>query len=418
MNRRIRTILTFVGIMVIQFILQAGNAIAGPDVDWSKLYGTKNSEEDILSMQETNDGGFILAGRQLLFSGDSATGEKTFLIKTDAIGNTIWTRTFGENYDSYAASVRQTRDGGYVLAGYISTEIGEYNIWLMRTDENGNLIWNRSFGGNGEDKAVSVIQTDDGGYMLTGYMTYKRNDPEKGYEYGDLDIWLIKTDENGLHEWNRSFGGRQNEMPDSLEQTFDGGFIISAWTESYGNSHVNGWLIKIDGKGIEQWNRTLDGDYLTIVRPTGDGGYITAGYSYIDFSILHIIDVFSMSKALLIKTNGEGNVQWKKTFYGYMALSACQTSDNGYIISGKSYPFFFMGEKKDDERAWVIKTDADGNILWSMSPGENNYIASSIHQTKDRGYVISGSTATYAMGYKPDAWLMKLKAENETTKKK
>ncbi len=413
-NNRKHNIMKFIGIIALQIIILAGIAYAMPVVEWSRTYGGAGSDEDVLSVQQTKDGGYILAGKQQLWAGDSAIGEKALLIKTDANGNELWIRTFGENW-SGASSVQKTRDGGYILTGYTtSSERGE-NIWLIKTDENGNLLWSKEFGGKAEDRAISVQQIKDGGFILIGYKTYEKVEPEPlVYRAGDIDIWLIKTDENGNEQWNRLLGGTSTEKPSSVTQTSDGGFIISAWTSSYGDSNINGWLVKTDNNGIELWNRTFSRDLLSSVLQIKDGGYILSGYSMFGFSLVGLHINIVRSETWLIRTDADGNTLWKKTFGGYMAWSVQQTMDSGYILAGNRQDLrsALIG---GDKHVWILKTDADGNEMWTMTPGGKNYIASSVRQTEDGGYVIAGSTDLYAMGRKTDAWLIKVSGEPDGT---
>lgn len=412
-NKRSISIL-FVWIIAFQIILLTGIAFAKPVVEWNKTFGEADNDEAALSVAQTEYGGYIVAGKQ--FSGyGTGVEEKALLIKTDANGNKEWIRTFGEG--SGVSSVQQTRDKGYILTGYTtSSERGDIDIWLLKTDENGNSIWNKTFGEKGYDIGVSGQLTKDGGYILTGIITRERVDPEPSYSTGDYDILLIKTDENGNQQWNRTFGGKKNEVPDSLMQTSDGGFIIAAWTESYGNKSINGWLIKTDINGLEQWNKVLDENYPTSVQQTEDNGYIIAGYSTFDLYIMRL-SLYESRDAWLIKTDGNGNTEWKKTFSGYMPYSVRQTKDNGYIVAGESYPSFWKGQYIwRTNGAWVLRTNEKGEELWSLLPGDTNYIASSILQTEDGSYVLAGSTESYAMGRKSDAWLMKLREVPQTEK--
>lgn len=395
-------------------LLLMGITSATPVVEWDKTFGEAGNDEAALSVAETEDRGYIIAGKQLVFEGDSVTGEKALLIKTDANGNKIWIKTFGEigGSGSGATSVQQTKEKEYILAGYTtSSENGVLDIWLIKTDENGNLMWSKTFGGKSEDRAVSVSLTKDGGYMITGYTTHERDDPEPDYSTGDLDILLIKTDENGTQQWIRQFGEKRNEMPASAMQTSDGGFIITGWAEA--DRGLNGWLIKTDDKGIENWKRTFSKDLPSFVQQTKDNGYIIAGNSMSGFGFLHN-DISSSSEAWLIRTDLEGNTLWKKKFADHIPWSVWQTRDGGFIVAGNSYPGYFMGQERGEDYAWILRTDKRGNELWKMSPGGKNFIASSIRQTEDGGYMVAGTTDMYAMGRKTNAWLMKLREEPQT----
>ncbi|MDY6864928.1 MAG: hypothetical protein SVY15_03010 [Halobacteriota archaeon] len=153
-------------------------------------------------------------------------------------------------------SAQQTKDGGYILAGYTeSYGAGNKDAWLIKTDSNGNEEWNRTFGGEGGDAAFSILQTADGGYILAG--------GTGSYDAGMIDAWLIKTDSNGNEEWNRTYGGRDYDLGMSARQTKDGGYILVGYTESYGAGKEDAWLIKTDKNGNEEWNRTFGGEIMT-----------------------------------------------------------------------------------------------------------------------------------------------------------
>lgn len=423
---------TVIWIITSYIILLAGIASATPVVEWDKTFGEAGNDEAALSVEETEDGGYIIAGMQ--FAGYGMEIEElrhnALLIKTDENGNQVWIRTFGEVGGSEASSVQQTKERGYIITGSTtSSERGDLDIWLIKTDENGNLIWNKTFGGKSEDKGLSIQLAKDGGYILTGYVTHERVDPEPWYGNLDYDILLIKTDKDGNQQWNRTFGGDKYEVPNSVIQTSDSGFIIAAGIYSneynilnnwivYGkNNNNNGWLIKTDNNGLEQWNRVLDENILTSIHQTKDNGYIIAGYSMFDFGNMKLIH-YDFRNAWLIKTDGLGNTEWKKTFGGYLPRSVRQTNDSGYIVAGNTYPRLLTGQYRRDEKAWLLRTDEKGEELWSLLPGGRNYIAYSIRQTEDGSYVVAGTTDLYAMGRKPDAWLMKLREEPQTEPEK
>jgi hypothetical protein len=185
-----------------------------------------------------------------------------------------WNVTFGGTDWDLADSVQQTLDGGYILTGGTrSYGAGSTDFWLVKTDPSGNHEWNKTFGGTSYEWAFSVQQTSDGGYILAGYM----------YSYGaaDYDFWLVKTDPSGNHEWNKTFGGTSGDRAFSVQQTSDGGYILAGDTKSYGAGYSDFWLVKTDPSGNHEWNKTFGGtswDYASSsVQQTSDGGYILAG---------------------------------------------------------------------------------------------------------------------------------------------
>ncbi len=252
----------------------------------------------------------------------------------------------------------------YTWESIESTEVGVMEAATSKASSQVTAeSWNKTFGGAGSDWANSVQQTSDGGYILAGYT--------ESYGAGGSDAWLIKTDSEGRETWNRTFGGANQycyEEINSVQQTSDGGYILAGTTESFGATYRNAWLIKTDSDGNEIWSMTFGKvgnleDEANSVQQTSDGGYILAGVAR-TYSAL-------MSDAWLMKTDCDGREIWNKTFgvplYGdeihsiQDARSVQQTSDGGYILAGQAF-HHFDEEGKSDIDAWLIKTDANGDV--------------------------------------------------------
>ncbi|UCG69137.1 MAG: hypothetical protein JSV09_15355, partial [Thermoplasmata archaeon] len=342
------------------------------------------------SVQQTSDGGYIIAGQKNV----AVFNYDAWLIKTDENGTEEWNKTFGGSSADYGFSVQQTSDGGYIIAGQtFSFSVGSYDAWLIKTDENGNEEWNNSFGGGSGDYGYSVQETFDGGYIIGG-TTYS-------YGAGDMDLWLIKTDNIGNEEWNQTFGTFEEEEGNEAIQTFDGGFAIIGYTLGGGGSNI-AWLIKTNVTGDEEWNKTYGGtsnDNVDSIKQTSDGGFIIGGYTS-SFGAVS-------SDAWLIKTDIDGNEEWNETYGGVssdVAYLVLETSDGGFFMAGYTRSFGTGGSD-----FWLIKTENNGDEIWNATyGGGQNEIAYSAQQTFDNGFVITGYTNSWSGNY--DVWLIKINA--------
>ena len=332
------------------------------------------------SVQQTTDDGYIITGEM---------DRDVWLLKTNSNGDSLWSKTFGGNTIDKGYSVQQTTDGGYIITGYTwSFGNGNSDVWLIKTDSQGNEEWEKTFGNSYSNEGYSVQQTTDGGYIITGYYVAAGNIE---------DLWLIKTDSQGNEEWNKTFGGSEVDKGYSVQQTTDGGYIITGYTWSFGNGNSAVWLIKTDSQGNEQWNKTFGGAYNQYgrsVQQTTDGGYIITG---------HYVAAGNIEDLWLIKTDPQGNEEWNQTFGGSevdWGYSVQQTTDDGYIITGKTRSF---GNGNND--VWLIKTDPQGEEEWNQTfGGSESDEGRSVQQTTDGGYIIIGSTTSSSGS---NLWLIK-----------
>jgi len=366
---------------------------------WETTFGGASADVGE-SVQQTTDGGYIITGLTHSY-GNGYGYSDVYLLKTDVYGVEQWSQTLGgTNYEA-GYSIQQTTDGGYIITGGKGGGNGNSeDVYLIKTDVNGVELWSQTFGGTGEDYCFSVQQTTDGGYVITG--------DTDSYGNGSYDVYLIKTDVNGVELWSQTFGGPYYDEGKSVQQTTDGGYIITGITGEWGFGNV--YLIKTDGSGIEQWSQTFGAstvnDWGQSVQQTTDGGYIiTGGTGGIGGASLNSEDVY------LIKTDGSGIEQWSQTFGGTgsgAGGSVQQTTDGGYIITG--YTTSFVNGSRD---VYLIKTDGSGIEQWSQTfGGTDDDEGKSVQQTTDGGYIITGTTGGWGFS---NVYLIKTDANGNAT---
>lgn len=362
---------------------------AQPDSLWSRAFGG-SSGDACYSVRQTSDGGYILAGTTQSFG---AGGIDFWLVKTDENGIGLWSRTFGGVTFEYCYAVRQASDAGYILVGSTASfGAGNFDFYVVKTDANGDTLWTRTFGGTSTEVCRSIEQTSDGGYILGGN-TYS-------YGVGYDDFWLWKIDANGNPLWSRTYGGPYNEVCYSVARTSDGGYIAGGHTNSFGAGSNDVWVVKISAGGDSLWSQTYGGndyEYCYIIRQTSDGGYIVGGSTGSFGAGGH--DIW------LIKTDPNGNALWTRTFGGSehdRCLSIEQVSDGGYILAGNTASF---GAGSGD--FWLLRVGINGDSLWSRTfGGSNGEECHDFQVTSDGGCILAGHTWSFGAG-SDDFWLVR-----------
>ncbi|MCP1298066.1 T9SS type A sorting domain-containing protein [Chryseobacterium sp. S0630] len=350
-----------------------------------------------------------------------------WIIKFDFNGNIQWQKLLGGSQAELFHSIWETSDGGYILAGGSSSADGDLtsnngfeDYWIVKLDSTGDIEWQKSIGGSDRDIAKDILQTSDEGYIIAG--TSYSNDGDVLGSHGGSDIWIIKTNSTGNVQWQKSLGSSSAEQVQSIQQTSDNGYIIAATTgniadgdvtQIYGGSDY--WIIKLDSYGNLQWQKSLGGtgfDTANSIQQTFDGGYIVAGIYE------RSIYPYPLSSDYgIIKLASNGDVQWQKFFGGNKsdgAKSIQQTSDGGYIIAGlsNSNNGDVLGNHGNTD-AWIIKTDNTGTLQWQKSLGGN---AETIRKTVDGGFIIIGYSSSTNGDVSEnhgniDGWIVKLSPE-------
>lgn len=343
-----------------------------------------------------------------------------------------WRQSAGSGYEEFAYSMDRTLDDGYVFAGWSINPVshGGRDYQVTKVDNKGKVQWQRWYGGTFHDEAKCIRSTSDGGYIVAGYSS--SNDSDVTGHHGNVpigDCWIIKIDSSGNLLWQKSVGGSQEDAAVSICEASDGGYVFVGTTASSANGDISDSLkyqsmlfVKLSSKGALEWVRTLSpfgGQRAFCIEPTSDNGFIVTGES-----------AGSNNDAVVLKLNNVGDTLWARKYggglYDYL-FSVKQTADSGYICAGHSsssdrdlsHNFGQPGSATYD--AWFLRLDANGDRIWSRSYGgfDQDFI-SSIKLTPDGGFIAAGETSSAAddiKGYHgpegSDGWIVKLNADGD-----
>ncbi len=403
-----------------------------PEIIWQKCYGGSGSEI-ASSINSTIDNGFVVAG--LSYSPDDDFGisrgyQDYSIFKIDSTQEIEWQKLYGGSNWDYGKSVVQTPSGNYLITGYvystdldISSPLGGTDVWTLLLDDEGNLLWEKTFGGSSDDFANCVINTADENFVIAG-STYSTDQDVTG-NHGGEDLWVFKIDIEGNLIWQKCLGGSEREEAYSIEQTFDGGYIVAGYTESSdgdvedNNGEQDYWLVKLDSDGNIEWEENYGGtnfDHANSVRQTSDGGFIMAGEVHSSN-----IDVTGFNGGLtdfwVVKTDSIGNIAWQVCLGGsaFDDGKAVSIVDDGYVICGGSdSDDMDVSENKGENDYWVVMLDTLGLIKWEKSlGGSETETAFTLQSSTDAGVVIAGFTesndgdVTGNHGFY-DMWIVKL----------
>lgn len=353
-------------------------ATAAPAEQWNRSFG--GDGEDISRyVQQTSDGGYVIAGTTIPYGKGMEGYHDAWLIKVDKNGNMQWNKTFERIYAGLGYFTRQTSDGSYVLSGSAlpsdyAFPSGYSEPWLIKIDKNGNVIWKKGYDKITHEDYLKyrAERTSDEGYII-GDTAWHEIGGYEGLLLIDNDIRLTKYDINGKQQWNCTFGQKNSsEILDplfgSFKQAPDGGYVIaSSINLKETNTNRDIWLIKTNGNGQEQWNKTYDGhldDSAASISVTSDNGYVMAG-KYTE-SCSYRTD----GSAFILKTDSAGNQEWIKIFSNCTLYSVQQTSDGGYVAAGVK-----------SKNAWLVKLAGNGEGIEHMEKQESGF-----GQTKNYTY--------------------------------
>lgn len=348
------------------------------EIEWSRTFD-ENEKSIAYCVRETSDGGYVLTG---LWRSVGKNTNRIYLLKLDGNGNEAWLRFLGGSIGGWGECVIETSDGGYVLTGIdVNLDGGNgADVFLAKTDAMGNEQWFRTFGGTSQDYGRCVQETRDGGFIVCG--------DTGSFGAGGRDAYLIKTGPRGEEVWSRPLGGDDTDYGTAVQQTLDGGYVVTGGTSSFGINGIKVYLAKVDQKGNDQWFRTYGGDGYSWgkdILVTRYNEFVIAGDGE--------RDQIAERGIYLFKTDTMGDEIWSRWFdgpYSGYASSVKETHEGGYLLTGASLlPY------AEPYKIHVMKTDSSGTEIWSQkfndSKSSEGY---SICQTRDGGYVLAGQTKT------------------------
>ncbi|MEA1962043.1 MAG: hypothetical protein U9N81_12385 [Bacillota bacterium] len=367
-------------------------ASAGESLDilWSKDYGG-NGAESIQCVHQTADGGYIFAG----YTYSYGEGQRDmFLVKTDLQGEMEWKKTYGGSGDDSANWVEQTKDGGYILAGYTKEKYeDERNIYVVKVDANGKEKWDRELGGKKFEEASCVRQTKDGSFIVSGYTD--------SFGAGGRDAYLANLNEDGVLVWQKTYGGTGSDGVSRVIQTKDRGYLLTGYSDSYGAGGRDVFVVKTDAHGSLVWKQTFGGtgtDSGNTLIQTSKDDYLVLGYQYTQST--------GGTDIYLVRIDEQGSKIWDKT-YGLNTdnngLSVQEMSDGKFIVLGNTYAYGLS-----TSGTYLIKTDASGNVLQDKTFGNIGPDTTFWGEfTTYNGYIIGGMKNVGSPGGN-NAFLMKL----------
>ena len=363
----------------------AATAFGQPNLLFNNHFGNELGDFGN-QVEQTDDGGFIITGIHNL--GGYPVPEQLYLVKTDAQGNFTWSHTYGGEVSATGHSVRQTDDGGYIITGIVDEGIyGLYgNLYIVKTDASGDSLWTHSFNWGEIDTGFEVVIDDDGGYVIAGVH-------DGGFTSPNGDMLLMKLDQNGNQVWMQTYDNAGRDCAYSMDKTSDGGFILGGATreDPYGG-YGEIYLLKTDSEGEMLWDRNFGDGTITSVKQASDGGYILGGVTGRNYA--------NMEDMFIIKTDSEGVREWQKiwgTAYVEFGLSVIETADGGYLLSGINH---------------LIKFDSVGRIT-GINEVPMQVSARNIQNTSDGNFIITGSSLLQSYGMN-DVSLLKIDDQLET----
>ena len=358
------------------------------------------------TISTTVNGGYLIAG-DIYKENDTVD---YFVAKVSASNVLLWQKTYGGSGHETPNKILNTSDGGFLLLGYSNSSDGDVSgnkgwddCWLLKLDENGNILWDRNFGGTSRDLGNNILPTKDGGFLIAA--TSKSTDGDVSGNHGGNDFWLLKINAEGSIEWENTYGGSEDETFSDIKQLNDTSFLLLGSSRSsdgdvganYGGKDY--WLVKIDTTGALFWERNYGGsesDNGAAIALKNDGGFVIGGSS--KSSDGDVSKNLGLDDFWVFSCNAAGNIQWQRSYGGSKndVLKELKRMEDGYLLTGYSFSYDInVTDNHGSSDMWVVKTYNNGQINWSRSLGGSEAdAANAMVFSKDFGYLIAGYTAS------------------------
>ena len=391
---------TFLKITLLTFFLFSlsgfSKIVAQPNVEWELTYGGSNTE-NAEAIQPTSDGGYIVISYSTSSDGPVGTnrgGKDAWITKLEPFGQIAWSKSFGGSEDDFPRAVRETPDGGFIVVSGTESDdfdIGENNgvwdIWVVKLNALGDLMWEKNYGGSETDYPTDVLNTPDGGYLVLGYTT--SNNQDVSANYGANDVWILKLNGEGVLEWEKNYGGSATDLPIKIFAKDNGSYVVGAYTLSQDGDvstnmgSLDYWIFQINSSGQLEWEQSFGGsgnEVSTDMTRSSDGGFIlTGGATSMDGDVSGNTDEHN---PWVIKIDADGNLIWEKIFEDIDVLSA---SNMTTLLDGK----YIMTDDQDH----IYQIDEDGNLDWKTTLSNPLYSSVEffdVEPTPDNGFILTG----------------------------
>lgn len=397
--------------------------LGGPSIEWQKDLG--GSEDDFpFSIASTADGSSVIAGNTRSRSSGDVPATKgnpdswfidAWVVKLSIDGNKLWSKNYGGSGTDAATSIRATRDGGFIIAGFTNSTDGDLaniqahgnnDAWIVKLDADGNIAWQKSLGGSGGDNVSGIIEISDGGFVFVGQTNSTDGDLDGIQTHGNDDAWIVKLDANGGMVWQKKIGGSSSDLCTSIVPSSDNGFLVAAYTHSTdgnitGSHNVNGgiygdyWIVKLDSNGNLVWQKALGGsqdEYPNSILESSDGNVYVGGHTTSndgDVTGINSTGIYGW----LVKLSSNGTMIWQKPMGGPNSeiTSLIETPDKNIVMSG------LKGDgSSDPSDVWIVQVTGEGNLTWQKLLGGSMYDAGrSISLTSDGSLIVSSVSVSH-----------------------